>query len=85
MQRMVFDTLPPNVKLTGDAQEKIVNFQPFLWGFKIFHNLDPYFVWGFQLQIFFFIFLPVKHWIRIRIAIQPKMPDPDPVEMNVDP
>jgi hypothetical protein len=47
--------------------------------------LDPYFVWGFQLQIFFFIFLPVKHWIRIRIGIQPKMLDPDPVEMNVDP
>jgi hypothetical protein len=44
MQRMVIDSLPPNVKLTGDAQEKIVNFQPFLWGFKIFHNLDPYFV-----------------------------------------
>ena len=24
-------------------------------------------------------------WIRIRIGIQPKMPDPDPYQMNMDP
>jgi hypothetical protein len=28
---------------------------------------------------------PDPYWIRIRIGIQPKMLDPDPVEMNADP
>ena len=67
MQRMVIDTLPPNVKLTGDAQEKIVNFQPFLCGFKIFHNLDPYFVWCFSAANFFLHFF----------ASEALDPDPD--------
>jgi hypothetical protein len=28
---------------------------------------------------------PDPYWIRIRIGIQPEMPDPDPDEMNEDP
>ncbi len=53
---MVIDSLPPNVKLTGDAQEKIVNFQPFLCGSTWIPILSDVF----QLQIFFLYFFVSK-------------------------
>ncbi len=33
----------------------------------------------------FFLLVVIKPWIRIRIGIQPKMPDPDPESKNPDP